>query len=242
MKRAILSDVHGNLEALQAVLENVRASGADEIWSLGDAVGYGPDPEACVEILCSEAEVNLMGNHDAAVAGLTEEENFNISARLAVVWTRSAVSEATMKILAGLPYTASREGAFLVHASPRSPGEWHYIMGLRDAEESFGYFKEQVCFVGHTHVPFLAARQDGKHAEPIDGNATPLRRGTRYLVNVGSVGQPRDLDPRASYALLDEAEASIEIRRVAYPVETTQAKMREAGLPALLYERLQVGR
>jgi diadenosine tetraphosphatase ApaH/serine/threonine PP2A family protein phosphatase len=242
MKSAILSDVHGNLEALQAVLEDVRSAGADEIWSLGDVVGYGPDPEACVEILYSEAAVNLMGNHDAAVAGLTSEENFNISARLAVVWTRSAVSETTMKILGALPYTTRREGVFLVHASPRSPEEWHYIMGLRDAEEAFEEFGEEVCFVGHTHAPFIAALPEGDRVRLLGGSRTPFLRDSRYIVNVGSVGQPRDGDPRASYALLDGAAGLVEIRRVAYPVETTQAKMRKAGLPAFLYERLKEGR
>jgi len=242
MKRAILSDVHSNLEALEAVLADVRAAGGEEIWSLGDAVGYGPDPEKCVEILREEATVNLMGNHDAAVAELTPVESFNINARRAVEWTRSVVNRSTVQFLEGLPYTDSREGSLLVHASPRVPEAWDYIMSVTEAGESFAFFGEQVCFVGHTHVPFFAALKGKKGAKLIHRKTADLQDDTRYLINVGSVGQPRDLDPRASYVMYDAETGRAEIRRVPYPLEETQAKMRELGLPSFLVDRLADGR
>jgi len=242
MKRAILSDVHGNLEALQAVLADIRAAGAGEIWSLGDAVGYGPDPDACVEILREEATVNLMGNHDAAVAELTPVENFNVNARRAVEWTRSVASPATMDFVARLEYTERREGALLVHASPREPKAWHYIMNLGEAGKSFAFFDEQLCFIGHTHVPSIVTRRGGAAAELLTEQSAGVPEGTRCLVNVGSVGQPRDRDPRASFVILDLEARRVEIRRVSYPLEETQAKMRERGLPPYLSERLAAGR
>jgi diadenosine tetraphosphatase ApaH/serine/threonine PP2A family protein phosphatase len=243
MKRAILSDVHGNLEALEAVLGDLRDAGAGEIWSLGDAVGYGPDPERCVEILREEAAVNLMGNHDAAVVDLTPVEHFNINARRAVEWTRSVVGPSTVKLLEDLPYTERREEAFLVHASPRNPEAWDYIMSVTEAEECFTYFEGQTCFVGHTHVPFFAIHGEGeKGSRLIHRKTAKLRDDARYLINVGSVGQPRDLDPRASYVMFDAEEGRAEIRRVTYPLERTQAKMREHGLPSFLVERLAEGR
>jgi diadenosine tetraphosphatase ApaH/serine/threonine PP2A family protein phosphatase len=242
MKRAILSDVHGNLEALEAVLEDLRDAGAGEIWSLGDAVGYGPDPERCVEILREEAVVNLMGNHDAAVVNLTPVEPFNINARRAVEWTRSVVSPATVRLLEGLPYTERRGEAFLVHASPRKPEAWDYIMSVTEAEECFAHFEGQICFVGHTHVPFFAVLEGEKGSRLIHRKTAKLRDDTRYLINAGSVGQPRDLDPRASYVMFDAEEGRAEIRRVAYPLERTQDKMREHDLPSFLVDRLAEGR
>lgn len=242
MKRAILSDVHGNLEAFEAVLEDFHANRGDEIWSLGDAVGYGPDPERCVEILREEAIVNLMGNHDAAVAELSPVRTFNANARRAVEWTRSVASPATMQFLKGLPYSDSRGGAFLVHASPRDPGAWDYIMSVTEAEESFAHFGEQTCFVGHTHVPFFAALKGEKGSSLIHRKTVELRDDTRYLINVGSVGQPRDLDPRASYVMFDTEAGRAEIRRVTYPLERTQAKMRKRDLPSFLVDRLAEGR
>ena len=242
MKRAILSDVHGNLEALGAVLAEIRGLGVDEIWSLGDAVGYGPEPDACVDLLREEAAVNLMGNHDAAVAEMTPLEDFNINARRAVEWTRSAVSARTMEFIEALPYTERREDTLLVHASPRRPKAWNYIMSLREAEEGFGFFEEQACFIGHTHVPFIVTRRGDGDAELLHEQSAQVRDGVRCIVNVGSVGQPRDHDPRASFAVLDGGTGEVEIRRVPYAVEKTQARMRAVGLPLYLSERLSAGR
>lgn len=242
MKIAILSDVHGNLQALEAVLADIGTLGCDALWSLGDAVGYGPEPQECVEILRREAAVSLMGNHDAAVAKVIPTAAFNESARLAVEWTRTVLAGDVLSFLAGLPYLCRREERLLVHASPRKPEAWHYIMSLGDAEDAFDAFSEKACFVGHTHVPFIVVRKKDGSMKALDHGEILFAEGSRYLINAGSVGQPRDGDPRASYALLDSSRGRVEIRRVAYDVVRTQELMRRCGLPDFLRDRLSVGR
>jgi diadenosine tetraphosphatase ApaH/serine/threonine PP2A family protein phosphatase len=237
---AVLSDIHGNLEALEAVLADVEHAGVDAIHSLGDVVGYGPNPGACIEIVQGRAAVSLLGNHDAAVAGLAPLEEFNEFARWAVEWTAARLSAWQIEYLAALPYVHRSPGQIFVHASPLEPERWHYIHGAADLDEPFAAFSERICFVGHSHRPGVFAL-DGKRPAARRGGGERLRPGVRYLVNAGSVGQPRDRDPRASYALHDEEGGHIEIRRVAYPVERTQQRMRAAGIPAFLVDRLASG-
>ena len=237
---AVLSDVHGNLEALEAVLAEVDRLEVDLLYSLGDIVGYGPSPAACVEIIRRRAAVSLMGNHDAAVAGLTSLEDFNEFARSALDWSAARLDDGQIEYLGSLPYTHRAPDLLLVHASPLEPRRWHYIHGLADIDEQFAAFDERLCFVGHSHRPGIyAAGPDGSHARR--GAFESLRPRVRYLVNAGSVGQPRDRDPRASYVLHDTASASVEVRRVAYPVERTQERMRAAGIPGFLIDRLGAG-
>lgn len=239
MRIAVLSDIHGNLEALEAVIDDVERVGADAIWSLGDVVGYGPNPGACVEIVHARAAVSLMGNHDAAVAGLTVLDDFNEFARWAVEWTAPRLPAWQIEYLAALPYVHRAAGLICVHASPVEPERWHYIHGAADLDEPFAAFAERVCFVGHSHRPGSYALGAGQPASR--SVAAEFRPGVRYLVNVGSVGQPRDRDPRASYALFEDATGHVEIRRVAYPVERTQQRMRAEGIPAFLVDRLAAG-
>lgn len=240
MRIAVISDVHGNLAALEAVLAGIGRLGADEILSLGDVVGYGPDPSACLAAVRERCTVCLAGNHDAAVAGRSSLGNFNEYARRAAAWTTAALSAAELAYLAAQPLVARREGLLLVHASPREPEAWHYLFGPEDAAGQFDAFSEQLCLVGHTHRPGILALDPEGTVTP---GAFPLaaRRGRRCLVNAGSVGQPRDRDPRASFLLLDGVRGVLTVHRVAYPVERTQRRMREAGLPAFLAERLAVG-
>jgi diadenosine tetraphosphatase ApaH/serine/threonine PP2A family protein phosphatase len=240
MRIAILSDIHANLAALTAVLAEAGRLGADRIHSLGDIVGYGPDPAACVALVQQRAAVSLTGNHDAATAGLTPAEDFNEYARWAVAWTASVLSPEERAYLGSLPYTFSADGSLAVHASPYEPARWHYIHGIVDAREHFEHFREQVCFLGHTHRPFILVEESpGRLAH--GGEIVQLRQGCRYLVNVGSVGQPRDRDPRAGFALHDTATGEISLRRVAYPVGETQERMRAVGAPAFLVDRLAAG-
>ena len=240
MRIAVLSDIHGNLEALEAVLAEVDRLGVDQLYSLGDIVGYGPSPAACVEIVRRRAAVSLMGKHDAAVAGLTSLEDFNEFARAAVDWTAARLDDGQIEYLGSLPYTHRAPDLLLVHASPIEPERWHYIHGMADIDEHFAAFTERLCFVGHSHRPGVyAVRGDRGVARRGDGEA--LRPGLRYLVNAGSVGQPRDRDPRASYVICDAASECVEVRRVAYPVERTQERMRAAGIPAFLVDRLGAG-
>lgn len=240
MKYAVVSDVHGNLEALKSVLADIKQRRISDILFAGDAVGYGPDPDACVRLLKDECSVLIAGNHDWAVLGLADLDRFNPYAREAVEWTRRVVREETRAFLEELPLTKALRDrhAFVAHGTPDEPEKWHYLCSLRDAEKSFHHFDEQICFVGHSHQPFIIERlPSGEmlwYRSAITGGETE-----RYIVNVGSVGQPRDGDPRACYALVDGHK--ITIHRVAYDVEKTQTKMRVLGLPALLIERLARG-
>jgi diadenosine tetraphosphatase ApaH/serine/threonine PP2A family protein phosphatase len=237
---AVLSDIHGNLEALEAVLAEVDRIGVDLLYSLGDIVGYGPNPAACVEIVRRRAAVSLTGNHDAAVAGLTPLGDFNEFARLALAWTVTSLDAGQIDYLRALPYTHRAPDLLLVHASPVEPERWHYIHGLADVGEDFAAFTERLCFVGHSHRPGAYAIDNNRGVARC-GASTPLQPGLRYLVNAGSVGQPRDRDPRASYGIYDTGNECVEVRRVAYPVEKTQERMRSAGLPVFLIDRLGAG-
>jgi len=244
VKIAILSDVHGNLEALQAVLSRIEALGCDTLLSLGDAVGYGPEPRACVDILRRRAEINLLGNHDAAVTGATPLDLFNPHARTALEWTRGMLDDRDVSFLASLPVSSvhARGEAHLVHASPRDPEKWNYIATAAHAAGAFAFFEERICFVGHSHVPLIVFRGKDGTGGLVDESGTVLDEDLRYIVNTGSVGQPRDGDPRASFALFDTAGPAVEIHRASYDVERTQELMRDCGLPAFLVERLAVGR
>lgn len=240
MRIAILSDIHGNLEALQAVLAEVDRSGVDRFYFLGDTVGYGPSPAACIELVRGRAAVSLLGNHDAAVAGITSLEEFNEFARSAVEWTAARLAAEQIEYLRNLPYTHRAPGLLLVHASPIEPERWHYLHGLADINEHFAAFTERLCFVGHSHRPGVYAIS-GDGSVTRRGKSESLGPGLRYLVNAGSVGQPRDRDPRASYVVYDAASECVEVRRVGYPVKKTQERMHAAGIPDFLIDRLGAG-
>jgi diadenosine tetraphosphatase ApaH/serine/threonine PP2A family protein phosphatase len=240
VRYAIVSDIHGNLEALQAVLAD--ASGrTDAALCLGDLIGYGADPVACLELLASRATALVAGNHEYAVAGLLDLAWFNRYARAAAEWTRGQLDADHRAYLASLPLTAEIEDATLVHASPARPAEWEYLMSAQDGYDAFGAFATRLCFVGHSHLPGVwSLGSSGPHHQRGAVDVT-LEAGRRYIVNVGSVGQPRDRDPRASYAVWDVPSRRITIRRVRYDIAATRAKIREAGLPEYLGERLRAG-
>ena len=238
---AVLSDVHSNLEALETVLKDIGRRGIREILFLGDAVGYGPDPDACVSLLQRECGVLLAGNHDWGVCGLTDINNFNENARAAVLWTRRVMKGEHLATLGSLPVREELGGKdiTLVHSTPWETAKWHYLLYLGDAELNFQHFDTGVCFIGHSHSPVIIEQN-------ASGRITSKREevfmisGSRFIINAGSVGQPRDGDPRACYALVDDG--SVEFVRVPYRVEITQEKMARAGLPSFLIERLAMGR
>lgn len=240
---AIISDVHSNLEALEAVLEDIKRRDIDRILFLGDAVGYGPDPNRCIELLKRESEILLAGNHDRAAVGMTDIDYFNEFARAAIIWTADILTEEHKRLLGQLPLTMrfplEGEGLFLVHSTPKEPESWHYLLTMWDAEVNFNYFTEGICFLGHSHVPFIIERIPSGEMTVYRDN-TLLKRGLRYIINAGSVGQPRDGDPRACYAIMEDS--SIRFVRIKYNVKKTQKKMLEAGLPGPLIDRLQYGR
>ncbi|MDZ7372382.1 MAG: metallophosphatase family protein [candidate division KSB1 bacterium] len=241
MRIAILSDIHANLEALIAVLEDIEKQDLDAVLCLGDVVGYGPDPVECINTMKTISLFVLAGNHDHAAVDLTSAQDFNPVARAAVEWTRRQLDEPARAYLASLPLTRQDLGVYFVHGSPFRPEEWNYILSAADAGRAFDCFEEPVCFVGHSHVPLvLELGQDGR-IRYRDPYGTVFQGDRRYIVNVGSVGQPRDGDPRAAYGIWDRTQKAFELRRVAYDVQSVQRKILQAGLPPLLAYRLAYG-
>lgn len=243
MRCLVLSDIHSNLEAFQAVLED--AGPVDEVWCLGDVVGYGPDPNACVELLRSMPHLCIAGNHDWATLGKLDLRDFNPDAREANLWNRQQLTPDNLAYLEALPEVLV-EGRFtLAHGSPRHP-IWEYIIYCSTAQTNSGFFDTPFCFVGHTHTPVIFRLDDPEIEDSCEPLAPVLDeplalKGERLIINPGSVGQPRDGDPRASFAILDLAALTLEYRRVHYPVEKTQAKMMEFDLPLRLVLRLGYG-
>jgi diadenosine tetraphosphatase ApaH/serine/threonine PP2A family protein phosphatase len=240
VRYAVVSDIHGNLEALDAVLADLTGR-ADGLLCLGDIVGYGADPCPCVDRLAARAEVITAGNHEHAVTGLLDLDWFNPYARAAAEWTRERLDDDQRSYLAALPLVAEVGDATLVHASPDHPEAWEYLTSAADGFQAFAAFRTRLCFVGHSHLPGVwSLGSTGPEWRP---GATEVRLapGRRYLVNVGSVGQPRDRDPRAAYALWDAERGAIAIRRVAYDLDQARRKIVAGGLPRYLADRLAWG-
>jgi diadenosine tetraphosphatase ApaH/serine/threonine PP2A family protein phosphatase len=243
MRYLVISDIHSNLEAFEAVLHDAGA--VDQVWCLGDVVGYGPDPNACVEILRALPHRCIAGNHDWATLGKLDLSDFNTDARQANLWNRKQLTPPNQAYLDALPETLVEEPFTLVHGSPRHP-IWEYIIYASTAQASFSLFDTPFCFVGHTHAPaiFRLSSEGGEEvceAMPPASDG-PLSLGPeRLIINPGSVGQPRDGDPLASYLILDMEALTVEHHRVPYPIEKTQAKMLEHDLPPRLVVRLEYG-
>lgn len=238
---AVISDVHSNLEALTTVMKEIESLKAERVLFLGDAVGYGPNPEECVQLLKDTAEVMIAGNHDWAVVGLTPVEYFNDYARKAIEWTSLVITAETKDLLRSLQPSRSlpREGVYLCHGSPKDPEAWNYVITLQDAERAFYNFDERLCLIGHSHVPFIVEMTEDRNLI-VHSDRARMREGSRYLVNAGSVGQPRDGDPRASMVIIEDD--LIEIKRLEYDFRPTQTKMLRQGLPEYLAQRLEFGR
>jgi diadenosine tetraphosphatase ApaH/serine/threonine PP2A family protein phosphatase len=247
MRCLVISDIHANLAAFEAVLNDAkaRALNYDIVWCLGDVVGYGPDPNECVELLRTLPHICLAGNHDWAVLGKLDIETFNDNAVTAIQWTRGALRPENARYLQARPERIEQGDYLLVHASPRRP-IWEYILDNTIADENFAVFSQPYCLVGHTHVPVTFvkdSRNQQVRMSHLEHNLpVSLRRNNRYIVNVGSVGQPRDGDPRAAYALLDTSSSTWTLYRVEYNVAQIQQRMRTAGLPEKLITRIEYGR
>jgi diadenosine tetraphosphatase ApaH/serine/threonine PP2A family protein phosphatase len=241
MRVAVVSDIHGNLVALRAVLDH--AAEVDSVWCLGDTVGYGPEPDACVRDLAARAHLAVAGNHDWAAIGKIGTEEFNPAAAAAARWTTEQLLAETREYLLLLPQRRTEGEYTLVHGSPRNP-IWEYLLDIRTASENFPHFETRFCLFGHTHIPSYFVLHDGvvdgEYAAP--GLELDLAVADRLMLNPGSVGQPRDGNPEASYLLLDTEARQASWRRVAYDVATTQARMESHGLPEALIDRLAVGR
>jgi diadenosine tetraphosphatase ApaH/serine/threonine PP2A family protein phosphatase len=247
MRCLIVSDIHANLAAFEAVLQDVAKKRIqhDIVWCLGDIVGYGPDPNECIELLRTLPHICLAGNHDWAVLDKLGVETFHENAAFVVHWTREHLSPTNLVYLRARPEQLPQDDYLLVHASPREP-IWEYVLDVNVAEENFGYMTTMCALVGHTHVPVMFVKDGRTHAVhgvvPSPNVPVTLKRGSNYIINPGGVGQPRDGDPRAAYALLDTDALSWTQHRVEYPVKQTQEKMRAANFPNRLIERLGYGR
>ncbi|MEW6409445.1 MAG: metallophosphoesterase family protein, partial [Nitrospirota bacterium] len=237
MRYAIISDIHSNIEALNSVLRDIESEKVDDIFFLGDAVGYGPDPNLCIDEIRGGCRIIIAGNHDHGAVGLTDISTFNPYARIAVEWTAEQLTSWNKAFLLNLPLTATHKKGdiIFVHSTPKMPHEWNYIFTMWDAYDNFAYFSEKICFVGHSHRPVIIIHQENDIL--LREEKTSIEDNRRYIINVGSVGQPRDGNPDASYAIYDTEKSVLEIKRVPYNFAETQKKMRNAGLPAYLIER-----
>jgi diadenosine tetraphosphatase ApaH/serine/threonine PP2A family protein phosphatase len=221
----------------------VRQVGVDRYVVLGDLVGYGADPGTVVDTLRGCEPMAVAGNHDHASAGMMDLDWFNPYARAAAEWTAGQLRAEQIRYLAELPLVREEAGATLVHASPLDPGEWTYLVSARDGARVFPAFATSLCFVGHSHVPATWVRGEDERVTFAPGPAQlTLRPGHRYVINVGSVGQPRDGDPAAAYAVWDLEAASVEVRRVGYDADEACRRIHAAGLPKILGDRLLRGR
>ncbi len=245
LRAAVISDVHSNLPALEAVLGEIEAAGAAEIWCLGDVVGYGAEPDACTELVRERCQTCLVGNHDLAVLGVLDVAAFSETAAEAVRWTQANAAEPTLEFLRELEPAGPREGIGLFHASPRDP-VWEYVLSVEQADACLDIQPQRVCLIGHSHVTLFFTR-------PIAGEPGGTRGGhsgeearldlshSAWLVNPGSVGQPRDGDPRAAWLELDTEKESARFHRVAYDIDRAAEQILAAGLPKHLADRLYAG-
>jgi diadenosine tetraphosphatase ApaH/serine/threonine PP2A family protein phosphatase len=241
MRVAVISDIHGNLHALEGVLRDIESEGVDEVWCLGDVVGYGARPNECCDAVRERAAVALCGNHDLAVLGTIDVGDFSGDAGAAARWTADVLEADRREWLASLRPSGSRDGVGLYHASPRDP-VWEYVLSEHVALLSLRATQEPLVLVGHSHVALALGLEGDGVAGGLAAGGTELDlRASRFLLNPGSVGQPRDGDPRAAWLLLDVAAGTASFRRVAYPVAETQAEIRAAGLPDALAARLEPG-
>ena len=242
MRVAIATDIHGNRHAFEAVIDAAERDGAEELWCLGDLVGYGGDPDASVALARRHCSVCLAGNHDLAVVGVLSLEDFSRGAALAATWTRDVIEPETREFLLSLKPEGSAGGVGLFHASPRDP-IWEYVLSGLTAELCFDVTDFRISLIGHSHVALSFDRQEGTPASGTtrkEGTELDLAKG-QWLVNPGSTGQPRDGDPRAAWLLLDTDRWTATYRRAEYDIAGAQAAIRAANLPDSLAERLQHG-
>lgn len=242
MLYGVFSDIHANETALVAVLESMLKFGVERRVCLGDLVGYGVDVNECVSLTKDNSDVCLVGNHDSVAIRWESSSGFNPYAKKVIEWTQDVISEESSTYIKSLPYMFEENDACFVHASPMSPADWIYVTDLEDALDAFDHFSGSFCFVGHTHTPIIVAMKGLAIPKVIEEKKYRIEGAERLLVNVGSVGQPRDRDPRASWCLFDSDQKTVEIIRVEYDIAETQRRMREAGSPDFLVERLGVGR
>jgi len=235
----IISDIHGNLEALESVSNELKD--VDKIICLGDIVGYGPDPETCIEIVKEISSVIIAGNHDWGVCEKTDIKNFNRVAKEAILWTKDNLKETSKNFLSSLPLIHKEGDYIFSHSTFNNPSEWDYILYEEDASIEFRHFEEIAGFVGHSHIPVVFVKLNNDvYAESV--KEIILNKNARFIINPGSVGQPRDGISDASFLILDTEKSSIIIKRKMYDIKKTYEKILKNGLPKILGERLFYGK
>lgn len=242
MQYLVFSDIHANAEALEQVADEVRSLRPDLVVSLGDVVGYGASPRECVEIVDSLSDIRVRGNHDHVAAGLEEADRFGITARVSIEWTRRELGPSHREKLAGYEPVASHGECLFAHSSPLSPFEWEYVYTIAQARRILGETSERFVFVGHTHVPGVISYGDISGCRVERSSIIQAEKGRRYLINTGSIGQPRDGVCAASFALVEPERGRINLRRVPYDVTSAQERIRATGLPDSLASRLVLAR
>ncbi|MFO8062930.1 MAG: metallophosphoesterase family protein [bacterium] len=240
MKYFIVSDIHSNLEALESVLDEKDSHHSDsQLVCLGDIVGYGPSPNECIEMIFERTEHTFLGNHDSAVTGSTSSERFNSYAREAIQWTREHISRENLSKLRSMHLGRHFDDFLAVHASPSDPRSWIYITSIYAAYKEFKAVDDRVIFIGHTHIPAVFSMNN--EVEMTLQDSVDLDRDKRYIINAGSVGQPRNGDPRACCAVFDTEKMEVMYIKKEYDIDKTAKKIRDAGLPGFLSDRLKRG-
>lgn len=232
MRIAVISDIHSNLPALESVLQKADELKADTIYCLGDIVGYGPFPNEAISLVRRHCSIAVKGNHDSGVLGETEVDHFNAYGQAGIRWTQKTITPDNLDFLRALPLLKVETNITLVHASPVTPPEWIYVVTLKEAVEAFKAYSTPYCFIGHTHLPMVIGE---------DLTVNLHKKGNRHLINVGSVGQPRDRNPASAFGLLDTDELEYTLHRVPYDTGKTIKAIKQAGLPSFLGKRLLRG-
>ena len=242
MRYGIISDIHANLEALQTALTDINVLNVDQVVCLGDIVGYGANPNECLDIIRDKCEIVILGNHDNVAIGREEPENYNQYALHSIEWTKNNLTQDNKKFIQSLPYMFEENNILFVHASPKSPADWAYVTSLDDAVDSFDFFSQEVCFIGHTHCPVIIIKENDQNFQVIEDSIYKIQEGEQLLVNVGSVGQPRDRDNRLSFCIYDTEKKIVELFRREYNISKAQEPMHKNGFADFLINRLNEGR
>ncbi|MCM8799227.1 MAG: metallophosphatase family protein [Candidatus Omnitrophica bacterium] len=242
MRYGIFSDIHSNLEALEAVIKAYRRESIDIYLCVGDIVGYAADPSNCIQLVKKISSVVIAGNHDWAAVDLFPIDYFNPVAKRAIIWTKTKLSEEEKRYLGSLSLTYRNDNLSLVHGTLDSPQDFKYMDEVFDAEESFKILENNICFIGHSHISGVFVKDDQNKVYYYEPTHLKLSKNYQYIVNVGSVGQPRDGNPFACYSVFDTEKKEVWIKRVDYDIKSSYKKIIEAGLPVFLAERLYLGR
>ncbi len=241
MRYIIFSDLHSNLESLRAFEQQIAAIPHDKIVCLGDTVGYGADPNACLDWVRQRADIVLGGNHDYAAVQRTDTAYFNSWAYQSCLWTREQLSDKNIRFLKSLPCELQEDGIHWVHSSPFEPESWHYVTSRSDGRMHFDHFTAPLCFLGHSHQPVILDEAPDGSIEDYVSDVWDLEDGHRYIVNVGSLGQPRDHNPDPCFVVLDRNVKTLHYHRYSYDIESAGKKILDNGLPSALADRLQEG-